>query len=516
MFNTEIYAAALARMVDLMRQPDAKEQQKAALRALVALSGSTSATIRCYDGVLSVDAVEIDPALPHVGGFAARMAAHNIAEIAIGRGADAAELLALMRGLAEGPYGVPQVKERLREARSQHIMVLLSNEDEPAGDDDGVGKLFEESPAEAPRRSGGNARKRRDTATDALAAWDALHASGNSNSMMKEIDLGFRVEPEIPAPAVPAPPPVEEALPELPIAADTPLGEALMRVALRPHDADVLDRLSRFTEVALAAVAAGEGGEVLKALAMLAALSQGAPEGTPLNSYRITMRRVLTRESLLTLAPIMKDPAFAEATAVVLPLAGADAMDVFLTMLIDAENIRERRAWMNVLRNMPQGREQIPHLLTHHQWFVVRNIAELVGEMRLEMAIPGLGKLLQHADQRVRRTAAIALVKIGTPPAMEPLRNALRAGGAPELRGTIASLLGSSQAAAFGSALIALLDTEEDPEALKEICLALARMNTAESRGALDRAAKQGGLFNRRVKLAREAAEAALKKIPSG
>lgn len=519
MFNNEIFAATLARAVDAMRQNDAKEQQKAALRALVTLAAAGSATVRCYDGVLSVDDVAIDPALPHVGSLSARMVAHNIAEIAIGRGAEAAELFALLRGLAEGPYGVPQVKERLRDAKSQRVMVLLTNEDEPAKPRrDTISALFDEEQVGAPKVPEAAQRRSKE---DALDAWNALHASASPNSMMQEIDLGFTAEqqtqaaPAAPLPAPSSSAPARQPDPELPIPADTELGRALMRIARSPHQGDVLERLTRFTEAAQAAITAGQGADVIRALAMLVKLSVGAPEGTPANSYRITYRRVLSRDALLLLAPVMKDPANATETAEVLPHAGTDAMDVFLTMLIEAENIRERRAYMNILRVMPQGREQIPRMLTHHQWFVVRNVAELVGEMRLEMAIPDLAKLLNHDDNRVRRTAAIAMVKIGTPPVMEPLRNALR-GGPADLRATIASLVGSAHAAAFTPSLISLLETEEDPEVLKEICGALVRINSPEAIAALERATRQAKLFNRRAKLAREAAEAALKRTSKG
>ncbi|HEY2806265.1 MAG TPA: HEAT repeat domain-containing protein [Gemmatimonadales bacterium] len=516
MFNNEIFAATLARGVDLMRKSDAKEQQKAALRALVTLAAAGSATVRSYDGILSVDDVQIDAGLPFAGGLSARMAAHNISEIAIGRNAEPAELLALIRGLAEGPYGVAQVKERLRDAKSQKIMVLLSDEN-PAKKRNSLSLLFEDVQQEAPRVPGAAAKARgpKDDSAEVLEAWDALNSSGNKNSMMQEIDLGFTAEPEAPA-APPPPPPVNDApAPGIPIPADTPLGMALIRVARRPHDGDILERLTRLAEAAQVAINQGQGGDVMRMLAMVVGLSQGAAEGTPQNSYRITMRRILSRDALLQLAPVIKDPAYADETALVLPHAGAEATDVFLTLLIDADNIKERRAYMNALRAMPQGREQIPRMLTHHQWFVVRNIAELVGEMKLELAIPDLGKLLDHQDPRVRRAAAIALAKIGTPQAMEPVRNALK-GAAPDLRALVASLVGSAHAATFGAPLMSQLEIEEDPDALKEICGALARINTPETIQALERTTKQGGMFNRRAKLAREAAEGALKRTSRG
>lgn len=523
MFNHELYASSLARAVDLMRQQDAKEQQKAALRGLVTLSAAGSATVRCYDGVLSIDDVAIDKSVPHTGVLAGRLAAHNIAEIAIGRGAEPSELFALLRGLAEGPYGAPQVKDRLREARSNRIWVLLADPEEGAKRSS-VSQLFE-TPPETPTPRGPKNRFGEDP-TDAYAAWDKLHEGSGGNSTIQDIDLGISLEPEATPDAQdgqdgrdgPKPVPVPVAAvpdPAIPIDADTPLGQALLALARKPHHGDILDRLTVVAERLQAALAGDQTGDALLVLAMLTELEAGAAEGTPRNSYRIVMKRLLSRETLLQLATYATDPRLAEATANVFERAGGDATDVLLGLLAASESIRERKGYMNALRKIPHGREQIPVMLGHSQWFVVRNVAELAGEMRLELAIPQLGGLLGHADQRVRKAAAIALAKIGTPTAAEPLRVQMKE-GAPELRAQIASLVGSAHAAAFTAPIIAQLEGEEDPDTLRELCGALGRIGSAEAVQALERVAKGGGLFSRKAKVTREAAEAALKRRSKG
>lgn len=508
MFNHEIFAATLARAVDLMRQGDARDQQKAALRALLALAASGSASVRCYDGVLSVDDVAIASGVPHTGSLAGRLAMHGIAEIAIGRGAEAAELLALLRALGEDP-GTVSVKERLREAKSGRIWVLLTDPDKQVKRSS-LSRLFD--PSAAPPSRGA---KERPEDGDTLAEWNALHAAGSSSGTIREIDLGILPEPEetaAPAPAgAPAPPPEPVVAPELPIRADTPLGEALLRIALHPHDGNVLDRLTVLADRAQEALLANAVEDVLRALAMVARFEQDAAEGTPRNSYRIVLGRVLTRDTLARLAPFTTDPRLAEDAAAVFTRAGADATDVLLGLLAASEQMRERRAYMRVLRAMPQGRDAVIAMLGHPQWFVARNVAELAGELKLEEAVPDLGRLLAHQDARVRRAAAIALAKIGTDDTVEPLGAALR-GDAADLRKLVASQIGGERADRFTMALAALLDTEEDPGVLREVCLALARISTADALQALERAAGRGSVFSRRARAARQAAEEALKR----
>ena len=512
MFNHEIFAATIARAVEVLRKEDAVEQQKSALRALVSLAATTSATIRCYDGVLSIDDVGIAPDVQHIGTLAGRMAAHGIAEIAIGRQAEPAELLALLRGLAE-PAGGATVKDRLFAVKSKRIWVLLA-EPEDAGPRarQSVSALFEEP--DAPPAAGASKKRLKKEDADALAAWNDMYEVGEMPGAVKSIDLGITIERPEPEPApppvarAPAPPPPE---PELPIAGDTPLGQALLAIARQPYHGNVLDRLAVFTDLVIAALREGAVGDGIKALAMVADLEPGAPEGTARNSYRITLRRVLSGETLMQLAPYVADPELGPAAAAAFARAGSDGTEVLLNKLANAEGIRERRAFMSALKGMQTGHNQVVHMLGHHQWFVARNAAELAGELRLEAAVGELAQLLEHGDQRVRKVAAIALAKIGTREAHEPLLAVLRKPDS-GMRAQLAAMMGSAQSAMFALPLIGLLDSEDDPEALREICLALGRMGTSEAMQALERAQKQGMAISKRSRSLKDAAEQGLKR----
>jgi len=119
------YVAGLARAVALLqRSPEPGQPQKDALRALVDFAASRSATFRFYGGELTLDGVAVSTADPRLGAFTERLAAQNVAEIAIAKGAGPDELLALSLGLAAEP-GLGRIKERLRDASSSRIMVVL-------------------------------------------------------------------------------------------------------------------------------------------------------------------------------------------------------------------------------------------------------------------------------------------------------------------------------------------------------------------------------------------------------
>jgi len=124
------YVAGLARAVALLqRSPDPGQPQKDALRALVDLAAGRSATFRFYGGELTLDGVAVPTGDPRLAAFAERLAAQNVAEIVIAKGAGPDELLALALGLAAEP-GFGRIKERLRDAGSARVMVVLQQFDQ--------------------------------------------------------------------------------------------------------------------------------------------------------------------------------------------------------------------------------------------------------------------------------------------------------------------------------------------------------------------------------------------------
>ncbi|HEY8369727.1 MAG TPA: HEAT repeat domain-containing protein [Thermodesulfobacteriota bacterium] len=95
---------------------------------------------------------------------------------------------------------------------------------------------------------------------------------------------------------------------------------------------------------------------------------------------------------------------------------GARALGALLDALSTGEDRAARRALSQVITLF--GESAVPELelrLRDSRWFVVRNMATLLGELRSRGSVPALTALLAHEDIRVRRAAVQALSKIGGP-----------------------------------------------------------------------------------------------------
>ena len=491
MFNHEIFAVSIGRALTLLRAaPADRAQQMAALRAVHALTSLASAAVRVYDGNLSIDDVGIADNLPAVPELVRRMQEHGLAEITIARGAPPADLVVLLRTLAGDPermFDAGTVKRRLGKAAAASIVVLPVKALESASGRRGASmtQAFELSALE-------EAATRADApaGAPAAAAPPARVDGGTAPSSSEFPDVDWLALSGIPS--------------------DTPLGAALQAVVLDPYGEKILDRLSELGRAIGKALRIGEVDAAAQALAAIVSLEPGAPDGTPRSSYVITIRRALTREVLQQLARRATDVRLAPIVTAVLHQGGGDAVEILLGLLTSAESIRERKAFMTVLRGMRSGTDRALEMLYHDEWFVVRNVAELVGELRMDEAVPRLSELLGHRDVRVGRAAAAALAKVGSVATVEPLRRVLRE-GAPELRAFVASSIGGPHARALAMPLVALAAEETEPLVLAEYYRALGRIGTPEAVQALARVAQaSGSLLRRRPSAGRVAAVEAL------
>jgi len=180
-------------------------------------------------------------------------------------------------------------------------------------------------------------------------------------------------------------------------------------------------------------------------------------------------------------------------------------------MLVAAPGMSERRAMFDALTQMTEGMEQVVQMLDHHEWFVVRNVAELAGELGMEAAIPALSRQLDHADERVRKAVALGLAKIGSRNAAEPLRRALR-DKSPEVRMQVALGIGGRKSSALAMPLVVAMDEETDEAVQRELVLALGRIGSADAVQALIKFAQPTGrIFGRKPVGLRVAAVEALR-----
>ena len=179
--------------------------------------------------------------------------------------------------------------------------------------------------------------------------------------------------------------------------------------------------------------------------------------------------------------------------------------------LVESESMEQRRALYNALRQVNTASPLLGRLLLHDEWFVVRNVAELCGDLRAEDTVPQLARHVNHGDERVRRAVAGALAKIGTSIAVEPLRQMLR-DPSPQVRLQAVQGLDGTRSRGLAMSLALSAEEETNADVLRELLLALGRIGTPDAVQALARAAAPGRrLFNRRPLATRLSAIAALR-----
>ncbi|HEX6644163.1 MAG TPA: HEAT repeat domain-containing protein [Gemmatimonadales bacterium] len=289
--------------------------------------------------------------------------------------------------------------------------------------------------------------------------------------------------------------------------------ELLADVEESPDDPSIADRLNEVVRATDELAAREDWVGVLRAAAVLVAAEPRAREAGNNRVFGIAIRRMLPRSILEHVARLT--PA-ADHRAEVLPVLqrlGADATETLLGLLASAERMEDRRAYFGALRQMTEGTDLLVNMLTHDEWYVVRNVADLCGEMRLESSVGKLARHATHPDERVRRSVAGALAKIGTTPTVEPLRKLLR-DPVPGVRLQALQNI-SEQNRGLAMSVAVLLDSESHPDVLREVMMALARIGTSDALQALVRASEPGGrIFRRKPLSTRLAAVEALGALP--
>lgn len=205
--------------------------------------------------------------------------------------------------------------------------------------------------------------------------------------------------------------------------------------------------------------------------------------------YRVELKRLLSKHHIAQFARMAATGNQRELAIAVLRRLGSDATEILMDLLVETEAMAERRGYFSALTRMEDGTEIIIHHLDHPTWYVIRNAAELCGEMRLAKSVPKLARHITHPDERVRKSVAVALSRIGTAEVLEPLARMLKDGSA-AIRVSVLGNLEGTKSRPLAMPLAALLETEEHPDAQREILRALGRIATPDALLALRRVAQ--------------------------
>ena len=195
----------------------------------------------------------------------------------------------------------------------------------------------------------------------------------------------------------------------------------------------------------------------------------------------------------------------------VLVRAGEEGAEALIDRLVETTTAEERRTYYDTLLRIGVGVPSLLHMLGDPRWFVVRNAAELLGEMRAEEAEQPLVQHVRHVDERVRRAACTALVRMGTSGALHALREALSDPEPAVRQIVVIALSDRAQDGPVTTALVRALESEEDEEVQLALIAALGRAATPDAVLRLIAVAEPGGrIFNKKSTALRVAAVHAL------
>ncbi|HEU4630732.1 MAG TPA: HEAT repeat domain-containing protein [Gemmatimonadaceae bacterium] len=492
MTYSERFVRQLDRLVRLLADhPDLVDEQKRALRGACDALAEGEVTLLATPDALLANGTPVTGAAAAAGGLAARLHAGGARRLVVARDATAADLLLAARAMAAGQ---PLTGLELRTVRNATTMerARATPMDLP------LATSAAEPVHAAPDFTRPGEVCVPPTWTDAPAALTSAASA---------------------APVAIADASVSGALPPLPLTPPSPeeraaaaRAAALINHASAEHRDDVLLRptptalervlsteelAARLTELtsladvnrALEALAVraelaarnGEPAVLRDVLAVLVRQEQAVDRQEKRLAIGIALRRLLTPLHLHLLASLLpRQPEAREVLLLVLARAGGEGADAVIEHLAESGSPSDRRAYFNALVQLPASEGALIHMLGDPRWYVVRNAAELLGELELRSADGALVRALAHEDERVRRAAVSSLGRLGTRTACHALRDLLRSEeGA--LRGAAAiALAGTDWPYTMAALRRAILD-ERDADVRAMQLTALGRVGTDEA-----------------------------------
>lgn len=456
MDHASSFARHLARLVwQLLNQSDAYDVQLASLQLLVGASRSGPVVIGVRDGECIANGVPVHDAGPEMQELAAQLGGHSIVELAFDRAASPADLLLMARILATAPVpgdGGRGVTARIRALDARSVTVRVPTP-AIAGPADSAAQRSAAPPASAPA-----------AAPDSASPPDIADFAPDDDASEAELDeqptllTTNRLDEMF---AVFASTDVAGASPEtlfLHLDAATTAQEAL-------RELDVLLKV-------VAEASARARHEVVADLLHGIVVREAAVEDEAVRRrYGVALRRAAVPpilRSVTQLLPRVRDRH--DAYMAILTRCEDAGAEALAEALIAAPSISDRRVYYDALIRLRSGVRTVIHMLGDARWYVVRNAAELLGELKVTEAEPALTPLLEHADDRVRSAAANALARIGAGP-----RRRLRRTAAP------ASGNGHGSSSRSVHSLIRALEREGDTRVQVALIAALGQLGTTQA-----------------------------------
>jgi HEAT repeat protein len=194
----------------------------------------------------------------------------------------------------------------------------------------------------------------------------------------------------------------------------------------------------------------------------------------------------------------------------VLARTGEDGADAVIEQIAQAQTTEDRKSLVEVLGELEAAVPALIRMLGDSRWFVARNAADLLGEMVATAAEDALVAVLRHTDDRVRRSATNALLRLGTPDALKAIYEAIN-DSSPEVRMQAAAAISTRKDSRTSTTLIRAIEDEQDSDVQLAMIAALGKVATPDAVQKLVKMAEpEGRLFRKKTTSLRVAAVQAL------
>jgi len=469
MDHSVTFARHFARLVWLLLNEVANvDEQKASLRALVTVSKDGAVSLMVAGDTLTANGNVVPSALAGVSELVRQMTAHGIREITFDAGAAAAGVLGSARVLTgdavAGDGGVAaQAKQQALGAPSVRFTTAP------------VAAAAVVTPAPAPPAQAASAPAAAPAASTPaptvapappIAEPGTLPDLGFDDDVLDEQTMQAKLKPT-PRASVAIPSAAERGdeggMFEQFAAARVPTTshDELLRQLDQATGANVLTRV--LDDLVTIAESAARDGKFVLVADILHRITRREPEIHEFESKRafvMSLRRL--SKPLLLRAVVQQLPHAGprrEDFVAVLARAGEDGADALIEQIAAVSGQSDKRVYFDALLQLQAGVPTLIHMLGDARWFVARNAAELLGEMQAKEAEPQLTELLRHEDDRVRRAATSALMRLGTSRAMQAIQDALK-DGAPAMRMQAAAALLTRKDVKTAATLVRALEDE--------------------------------------------------------
>ena len=471
----------------VLNEPANVEEQKSALRLLLSTSRQGPVSVALHGLELRANGGAVPMAFTGVADLTVQMARHGLTLVSSDEAATPAELLGVVRILASAPVlddggtaaegqrmaaGISAIRFATRPAFAHEERVSpLARETAPIEAME-FGEVLDDPLAEAEARA-------TPRSTQAIPSPSSSRSDGGMFAQF--------------------------AAARAPSASHDALLAQLESTGDPGEISQVLEDLVVIGESAAAQGQARVVGEILYRVAMR---ETELPHFEQKRAAAVALKRIGKPAVLRLVArELPHDAAHRQQNLAVLARAEEDGADALIEQITSVAQQRDRRVYFEALLATKAGVPALLNMLADARWFVVRNAADILGEMQVAEAEEPLTPLLKHEDERVRRAATTALMSLGTPRALQVIQQALTDPVPATRMQAAAALVVRKDVLTTAPQLLRALDIEKDEEVQAAFLAALGKLGTPEAVERLVNASEQKrGMFQRKTTTVRVAA----------